>query len=157
MNAIHVLVACDEHLPLVRDLLREYAAGLHVDLAFQNFEQELATLPGSYAAPGGCILLAFDHREPAGCVALRELEPAICEMKRLWVRHAFRGRGIGEQLSRAALRCAVELGYRRMRLDTLAHMSAAQRLYRSLGFREIPAYYANPLPGTLYMERDLAP
>jgi len=144
------------HLPLVRELFGEYAASLGVDLSFQDFEHELATLPGRYAPPGGCILIAYVDDAPAGCIAMRPLDDERCEMKRLWVRSAFRGLGLGEQLSRALIRRARALGYKGMRLDTLAPMRSAQRLYSALGFREIPAYYPNPLPGTVYMERELA-
>ncbi|MGH8286984.1 MAG: GNAT family N-acetyltransferase [Steroidobacteraceae bacterium] len=145
----------EHHLPLVRELFREYAAWLGVDLGFQDFERELATLPGKYAPPDGCILLARIGGEVAGCVALRPLEPNVCEMKRLWVREAFRGRRIGERLSRAVMQRGAEIGYTVMRLDTLAHMVQAHELYRSLGFREIAPYYANPLPGAVYLETAL--
>ncbi|MGQ0833664.1 MAG: GNAT family N-acetyltransferase [Gammaproteobacteria bacterium] len=145
----------EHHLPLVRELFREYAAWLGVDLGFQDFERELATLPGKYAPPDGCILLARIGGEVAGCVALRPLEPNVCEMKRLWVREAFRGRRIGERLSRAVMQRGAEIGYTVMRLDTLAHMVKAHELYRSLGFREIAPYYANPLPGAMYLEAAL--
>jgi putative acetyltransferase len=141
--------------PAVRELMREYAASLGVDLAFQDFEDELASLPGPYTAPRGCILLAYADGELAGCVALRPLGECVCEMKRLWVRARFRGRGIGAQLTEAAIAHAAALGYGLMRLDTLAGMTSAQRLYEKLGFREIAAYYANPLPGTRYLELDL--
>lgn len=143
-------------LPLARELFGEYAASLGVDLAFQDFQHELATLPGRYALPGGCILIAYVDDAPAGCIAMRPLADGRCEMKRLWVRPGFRGLGLGERLSRALIRHARALGYEAMRLDTLASMRSAQRLYRALGFRQIPAYYANPLAGTVYMERELA-
>lgn len=143
-------------LPVVRELFREYAASLGVDLAFQDFERELASLPGRYAPPRGCILVAYVDDAPAGCIAMRPLDDQRCEMKRLWVRSGFRGVGLGEHLSRALIGRARAVGYKAMRLDTLAPMQSAQRLYRALGFREIPAYYANPLPGTVYMERELA-
>jgi putative acetyltransferase len=146
----------EPHLSFVRELFREYAASLGVDLAFQDFERELATLPGSYVPPRGCILIAYVDAAPTGCIAMRPLDDARCEMKRLWVRAAFRGLGLGEQLSRALIRRARASGYTAMRLDTLASMRPAQRLYRTLGFREIAPYYANPLAGTVYMERELA-
>jgi putative acetyltransferase len=155
-QAVRILPATREQLPLVRELFREYGAALGVDLSFQDFETEIGTLPGKYGPPDGCILLAWVGDELAGCIALRPLEPKVCEMKRLWVRSRFRGRALGEHLSRELIACAANMGYAAMRLDTLASMGAAQRLYRSLGFREIPAYYANPLPGTLYMERRLS-
>jgi ribosomal protein S18 acetylase RimI-like enzyme len=146
----------EPHLAFVRELFREYAESLGVDLAFQDFERELATLPGRYVPPRGCILIAYVDDAPAGCIAMRPLDDARCEMKRLWVRSDHRGLGLGEQLSRALIQRARESGYSAMRLDTLATMRSAQRLYRALGFRVIPAYYANPLPGTVYMERELA-
>jgi ribosomal protein S18 acetylase RimI-like enzyme len=146
----------ESRLPIVRELFREYAVSLQVDLAFQDFEREVATLPGRYAPPRGCILLAYVDDAPAGCIAMRPLDEERCEMKRLWVRAGYRGLGLGEQLSRALIERARALRYTAMRLDTLASMGAAQRLYRALGFREIPAYYPNPLPGTVYMERALA-
>jgi putative acetyltransferase len=146
----------EPHLAFVRKLFGEYVASLGVDLAFQDFERELETLPGRYAPPRGCILLAYVDDAPAGCIALRPLDAERCEMKRLWVRSGFRGLGLGEHLSRALIRRARAAGYKAMRLDTLASMQSAQRLYRALGFREIPAYYANPLAGTVYMERELA-
>jgi putative acetyltransferase len=145
----------EPHLTLVRALFREYADSLGVDLSFQDFERELATLPGHYAPPRGRIVLAYAGDEAAGCIAMRPLAGDTCEMKRLWVRRDFRGAGLGEHLSRALMKLARAAGYRAMRLDTLASMQSAQRLYRALGFREIPAYYANPLPGTVYMERRL--
>jgi ribosomal protein S18 acetylase RimI-like enzyme len=142
-------------IPAVRELCLEYAHWLGVDLCFQGFEQELATLPGKYAPPAGAILLAWVDDSLAGCVALRPIEPGICEMKRLWVREAFRGLRLGEILGQAIVTRARETGYLRMRLDTLAQMKAAQSLYRRLGFAEIGPYYRNPLPGVVYLEKDL--
>ena len=151
------IVACDspERVATARLLIQEYAASLNVDLGFQDFERELGELPGDYAPPGGRLLLAFDGDRAAGCVALRRLDDDICEMKRLYVRPAFRGTGLGLRLSQAVIAEGRRIGYQRMRLDTLPSMHAAALLYRSLGFREIAAYRYNPVPGTKFMELDL--
>ena len=144
----------EEHVPVVRALFQEYAEGLGVDLGFQDFERELAGLPGEYAPPGGRLLLALDP-DPAGCVALRPYEPGVCEMKRLYVRPAYRGTGLGRRLAEAIVAAGREAGYEQMRLDTLPTMEHARALYRSLGFVEIEAYRFNPIHGTTYFERAL--
>ncbi len=167
-----------EALAVVRELFVEYSLQLGHDLAFQDFEQELATLPGKYAPPQGAILLAargelaiagacdpfepdrLSSAEVAGCVALRPLgDPAghCAEMKRLWVREPWRRTGLGRRLAEASVERARQIGYRRIRLDTLASMAPAVTLYRSLGFREIPPYYPNPLPDVVYFELMLWP
>ena len=144
-----------EHLPAVRALFEEYAAEIQVDLCFQGFREELAGLPGEYAPPRGRLLLAHCDGQLAGCVALRPLDESACEMKRMYIRPTFRGRGIGRRLALAVIDTARAIGYLRMRLDTLAHMTAAIALYRSLGFVDVPPYRYNPLPGPVYMELDL--
>lgn len=141
-----------EHVPVVRALFEEYAAALGVDLGFQDFDRELAELPGEYAPPGGRLLLALDGGNPAGCVALRPFEPGVCEMKRLYVRSAFRGTGLGRLLAERIVGAGRDAGYERMRLDTLPAMAAARGLYESLGFVEIEAYRPNPIHGTTYFE-----
>jgi ribosomal protein S18 acetylase RimI-like enzyme len=141
-----------ELLPHVRVLFVEYAASLDVDLSFQDFERELAALPGDYAPPGGRILLALDGDEPVGCVALRAFEPGVCELKRLYVRPVAQGSGLGRRLAEAIVEAGRAAGYDRMRLDTLPSMTAARGLYRSLGFEEIEAYRPNPVHGTTYFE-----
>ena len=140
-----------------RRLFQAYADWLAVDLCFQGFEQEVAGLPGCYAPPAGRLLLARVAGEAAGCVGLRPLAPGICEMKRLWVEPGYGGRGLGRALAEASIAAARAIGYRQMRLDTLPErMPAAQHLYRSLGFVEIPPYYHNPLPGVVMLELQLA-
>ena len=139
-------------LPIVRTLFEEYAASLGVDLGFQGFAAELAGLPGKYLSPGGQLLLAWRGEEAVGCVAFRSVDAHACEMKRLYVRPTARGLDLGRQLVVRLCELAVAAGYRCMRLDTLADMHAAQRLYRSLGFKEIEPYVFNPVPGTQYME-----
>ncbi len=144
-----------EEIELARTLFREYQQSLGVDLCFQGFEDELANLPGSYAPPSGRLLLLRVDREIAGCVALRKIGEGVCEMKRLYVRDAFRGQGLGRRLAEAILEEVRRIGYRKMRLDTLPSMRAAIPLYRSLGFSEIGAYRENPVEGALFFELTL--
>jgi putative acetyltransferase len=142
-----------EDIGQARRLIRAYADWLAVDLCFQGFERELSALPGAYGPPAGRLLLARAGDDAVGCVGLRPLEPGICEMKRLWVEPGFSGAGIGRRLAETVIQAAREIGYSHMRLDTIPErMPAAQQLYRSLGFREIPAYYDNPLPGVTMLE-----
>jgi putative acetyltransferase len=139
-----------------RQLFLEYAQSLGFSLCFQNFDKELAELPGDYAPPLGRLLLAESSGELAGCVALHEIEPGICEMKRLYLRPKFRGKGLGRALAERIIAEARTMGYKRMRLDTVEPvMKDAVAMYRRLGFREIPPYRVNPMPGTLYMELSL--
>jgi ribosomal protein S18 acetylase RimI-like enzyme len=139
----------------VREIFREYADGLDVDLSFQAFESELEDLPGKYAEPRGRVLLACEGTQIVGCVAMRPLEEAICEMKRLYVRPSGRGQHLGNRLASAICRAAREASYQNIRLDTLPGMQAAQALYLSLGFRPIEPYVFNPVTGTRYLELDL--
>jgi putative acetyltransferase len=149
---IRMATSADE-MEAVRLLFREYAASLGFDLGFQDFERELAALPGRYAPPSGCLLLATAGDEPAGCVALKKLADDVCEMKRLFVRSGYRGTGLGRKLAEQVIREAKRLGYQAMRLDTIPSvMGSAVALYRSLGFRDIPAYCYNPVPGAVFME-----
>jgi len=144
-----------EQITLARTLFEEYANNLGIDLTFQNFTAELDALPGAYAAPRGCLLLAHAGNELAGCVAVRPLAETICEMKRLFVRPSFRGQGVGKRLASEIVTEARAIGYRFMRLDTLASMHNAIRLYESLGFERCRAYYETPLPDTVFMELHL--
>lgn len=137
---------------VARELFREYAAELGMNFCFQGFEQELAGLPGKYAPPLGELLLAETHGEPAGCVAMRPLDDGVCEMKRMYVRPAQRGAGLGRRLASRIVEIARERGYALMRLDTLSSMTPAMSLYRSLGFVECSAYYHNPLPNVVYLQ-----
>jgi putative acetyltransferase len=144
-----------QHVNAVRTLFREYAAELAVDLCFQSFEAELAELPGKYAPPAGCLLVALAGEEYAGCVALRPHSPETCEMKRLYVRPAQRRSGLGRQLAVVIIEAARTIGYRRMVLDTLWRLAPALALYRDLGFVEVAPYYLNPLPEVVYMALNL--
>jgi len=152
MSVVIVPAAFPEDTGTVRDLLREYSEALGIDLSFQDFKNELRSLPGDYAPPGGAFLLAVDGGWAAGCVALRRFEDSTCEMKRLFVRPMHRGTGLGRRLAEAVIAEARRRSYRRMRLDTLPSMSEAQALYARLGFAPIPAYRENPIVGAAFLE-----
>ena len=146
----------DEEIQQARQLFEEYAAWLGIDLCFQNFDEELAGLPGDYAPPTGRLLLATENKQTAGCVAVRKIGDGICEMKRLYVRPQFRGTGLGRTLAARIIEVAGEIGYLRMRLDTLpGKMDKAIAMYRSLGFRNIDPYYNNPVKDAAFMELEL--
>lgn len=143
-------------LAQARELFLEYAQSLGFSLCFQNFDEELAVLPGDYAPPAGRLLLGEFEGQPAGCVALHKLESGICEMKRLYLRSQFRGKGLGRVLADRIIAEARQIGYQRMRLDTVEPvMKDAVAMYRRIGFREIAPYCKNPIAGALYMELQL--
>jgi ribosomal protein S18 acetylase RimI-like enzyme len=145
-----------EHLACIRELFLEYAESLGFSLCFQGFEKEVAELPGDYVPPEGRLLLATFEGQPAGCVALHKVAPEICEMKRLYVRPQFRSKGLGKALARRIINEARQIGYKKLRLDTVEPvMRAAVTMYRTLGFREIAPYRPNPIEGALYMELEL--
>ncbi|MCW5603860.1 MAG: GNAT family N-acetyltransferase [Burkholderiales bacterium] len=141
-----------EQVAAARALYNEYAEWIGMDLSFQGFAEELATLPGAYTPPDGRLLLAETDNEVAGCVALRPLERHVCEMKRLYVRPRFRGCGVGKLLVEHILKEARAIGYMIMRLDTLSFMADAVRLYEAAGFTRCTAYYETPISGTVFME-----
>ncbi len=146
-----------DDMATLRALFLEYQDWLQVDLCFQDFETELATLPGDYAPPAGALWLAYVDRELAGCIGFRaHEEKAASEMKRLWLRPAYRGLGLGRRLAVTCIAAARAAGYRTICLDTLSFMDAARALYADLGFHEIPAYYDNPLDDVRYLELDLS-
>lgn len=148
-----------DQIATARELIQEYAQGLEIDLCFQELDIELATLPGEYVPPRGALLLATVDGAPAGCCGLRPLDtadyPNAAELKRLYVRKAFRGFGLGRQLAEATLDAARQAGYACVLLDTLSDMEAARALYEELGFTAIPPYYHNPIAGAHYLKVDL--
>jgi putative acetyltransferase len=150
-----VQATSEEELNQIRELFQEYAISLGFELCFQNFDKELAELPGDYAPPSGCLLLIIFESRIAGCVALRNMGEGACEMKRLYVRPEFRGKGIGKTLAMAIIKEARHIGYKCMRLDTVPAMEEAISLYRSLGFKDIEPYRYNPIEGAIFMELKL--
>ncbi|MEO6984675.1 MAG: GNAT family N-acetyltransferase [Paralcaligenes sp.] len=144
-----------EDLEVVQAIFHEYAESLAIDLSFQDFESEVANLPGKFAAPRGRVLLAQNNGQVIGCIAMRPLGGTTCEMKRLYIRPSGRGQQVGKQLATMICRIAKQEGYTGLRLDTLPNMQAAQRLYESLGFKPIAAYTFNPVEGAIFMECDL--
>ena len=144
-------VTTTREIQVVRELFDEYAVSIGIDLTFQNFEQELIHIAEIYTPPEGALLLAKQDAIPAGCVGLRKIDGRRCEMKRLYVRQKFRGKGIGNALCREIILKGRQLGYKEMFLDTLSTMLGAQTLYRAHGFKETLPYYHNPLPEAQYM------
>ena len=147
-----VQVIANADIETARALFREYSEGIGIDLCFQGFAGELAALPGDYAPPRGRLLVARCGADVAGCIAMRPLEPGVCEMKRLYVRARHRGGGVGRTLAECVIREARSIGYSRMRLDTLPTMTEALGLYRALGFQPIAPYRPNPIPGAFFLE-----
>ncbi len=144
-----------QEIAAVHRLFREYENFLNVDLCIQQFEAELASLPGKYAPPDGALFLAMDPETAAGCVGLRKIDTGVCEMKRLFVKPGFRGKGAGRMLAEEIIREAKKLGYKKMRLDTMDWLKEAVRLYESLGFQPIHPYYHNPISGAAFWELNL--
>lgn len=155
MVTIRHVTRSGEEMESVKDLFRKYSAGLNENLCFQSFDNELENPLKKYGEPKGCLLLAYWNNEAAGCIALQPLQEGVCEMKRLYVRPEFRGKGIAEELVKVLLQEAKEKGYNKMVLDTLERLQPAIRLYRKYGFADTSAYYENPLKNVVYMEKEL--
>jgi carbonic anhydrase len=145
----------NEHIETIRRLFLEYAGSLGIDLGFQDFDNELAGLPGAYAPPDGRLYLAIEGTRPAGCSGIKKISTELCELKRLYVCPLFRGKGIGRHLVLAAVKDAREIGYKKMRLDSLPSMRRALDLYRSMGFKPIEPFYNNPVAGAVFLELNL--
>jgi putative acetyltransferase len=154
-RSVQIKSANSRDLPVIRALFRQYEDYIETDLCFQNFKQELADLPGPYAPPAGSLLIAWQGKEPAGCVALRKVKPGVCEMKRLFVRPQFQGRGLGRGLAEAIISQASSIGYREMRLDTLPKLKSALAIYELLGFVRIPPYHDYPNKEIIFMALSL--
>lgn len=153
MKFVHV--NSPENIKVAKELFTEYATSLEINLDFQDFERDFQDLPGEYAPPFGRLILAYYNKLSAGCVALKKLTNEICEMKRLYVKPEFRGKGIGKKLTEKIIYEAKGIGYLKMRLDTISSMKPAITIYRSFGFYEIEPYYDNPVKEALYFELDL--
>lgn len=151
-----VAAKSDRDLATIRALFQEYESSLDFDLSFQDFHKEMEELPGHYAEPRGCLFIAHEHQEAAGCVALRDFGDNVAELKRLYVRPQFRGLGLGKRLTLRTIEEARQLGYARILLDTVPSMKPAITLYRSLGFKPIAPYRYNPIEGALFMELELS-
>ena len=152
---LKIVPAAKEDLQHIQDLFKEYAESLSFDLSFQDFEHEFSELPDGYVLPEGRLLIAKYGSKVAGCVALRKIDKATCEMKRLFVRKGFRGKKIGKSLAESIVEEARQIGYLRMRLDTTPEMQNAIRLYQTLGFETIEPYRVNPVKGATFMELNL--
>ncbi|HEY9164817.1 MAG TPA: GNAT family N-acetyltransferase [Candidatus Kryptonia bacterium] len=150
------LPADEALIQTARSLFMEYAKSLNFSLCFQDFDEEVAHLPGDYAPPNGRLILVYDGPVALGCIALRKIEDGICEMKRLYLKPEARGKGLGRKLAADLIAEAVRIGYTKMRLDTVPSMTEAISLYRSLGFRDVRQYTKNPIEGALFMELELA-
>jgi ribosomal protein S18 acetylase RimI-like enzyme len=148
-------IETSEDIESLRTLFHEYARTLGFDLSFQGFDEEVESLPGKYVPPEGCLLIAVEGQDVLGCVALRKTEGDVCEMKRLFVRPEHRGKGIGRELVHAVINASRDMGYTRMRLDTISSMKEAIALYRSLGFHDTKPYCYNPVPEAVFLELDL--
>jgi ribosomal protein S18 acetylase RimI-like enzyme len=155
IDIIYKLAITDEDFEQGKALFKEYVELLGVDLSFQDFENELKIIDRQYNKPRGGLLLAFNKEQAIGCVGIRELDKETAELKRMYVRETYRGYHIGVELLKHSIKLARELGYKKIRLDTLKNMAKAQELYHSFGFYRIPSYRFNPLEGTTYMEKEL--
>ena len=156
MTAIQVRpVLTSQDIDVIHHLFQQYADALGFDLAFQDFNMEMKELPGEYSPPRGRLYIAYWQEAVAGCIALRPIDPQVGEMKRMYVRPEYRGKGIGSALAQTLINDARKIGYERIRLDTVPSMKIARHIYEGLGFKEIPAYRYNPLPGAIYMELEL--
>lgn len=148
-------VSGDEDYKVLEDLFREYERDLGFDLRFQHFSEELTSLREMYGPPDGAAFILRDEDTPFGCIAVRKLEPGVAEIKRMFVKAAWRGKGYGKLLLDLSLKASLQLGYQKVRLDTLDYMHAAIHAYRQAGFREIPPYRHNPFPNAIFMEKEL--